>query len=311
MRYPERVKVRWAIGGVAIAAMGAACALDIPDVIDGGADGGVDADAAGDALVPPTCDAACGAPNGFAAVLFDPAGNTACPAQTSPTDVVYNPGAAPPSACGCSCSVTTPPSCVPATIAVTYDNTANATCGSLGSIGNLTGGCDPASYTLGNHAALMPLKPADAGACTSATTTDTKNISVSHGRVCSPTQCSSSSCSSSGSFKLCFMATGDAQCPKTQTAYHVGTSVDLSCTPCTTCTMTTGQCAGTLSFYSDGLCGTLIETNTLDGVCTAQPQAGHTVASQKYAPSIDAGCVPGSSGVGTVSLATPLTVCCP
>jgi hypothetical protein len=311
VRYPERVKARWAIG-VVIATMGVACALDIPDVIDGGSDGGIgDASDAGDVFVPPVCDAqsACGAPSGFGVVLFDPAGTTPCPAQTSPADVVYDAGAVPSSACGCSCAVNTQPSCIPATIAVMYDTTANATCNGSGSLSNLTGGCDPASYALGNHAALEPFKPADAGTCTSTPTPDTKNIPVSRGRVCSPTQCNSP-CTSSGPFKLCYMAPGDMACPQNQTAYHVGTSLALACSPCAACTMT-GQCSGTVSFYSDGACGALIRSNTVDGVCTMQSQVGQSVSSQKYVPSIDAGCTPGSPGTGTVSLATPLTVCCP
>jgi hypothetical protein len=293
------------VGGLpALAAV--ACAIDIPDVVDAG-------DAQSDAGPPDVateCDASCGAPDGFVPVLFDPTGATPCPNGTAPMDLITGVGNVTAAACGCTCSVTKQPYCLPSTLTVKSDSVGDLSCSGSGTSSVLTGGCDSASYNLARDVAFPPYNPIEAGACVGAQVVDAGAVPVTTARLCTEVQCGTV-CTPTNSFKACFLQPGDAGCPTGLDAYHLGSSVDVQCAGCGACTVNSAKCGGTLYVYSDGACQTLVRTNSVDGVCVTQPEWGTAILSNKLVPSIDAGCTPGASAGGTASLASPMTVCCP
>jgi hypothetical protein len=305
-----------------LAAFGAAgaCALDIPDVI---APGGVDANG-GDAApkdvnvvdVPiPQCDASC-APTGFTPVLFALDQSTACPGGMQQVDVNSDPGAAPPSACACDCTITTQPQCLPTTITheiQTVSDGGPPSCTVGGNALSFDGGClQLAGFNI--HYAWQgdPYPPLEAGTCTSAVTVSTKNVPSTASRMCVDTTCTGT-CAGQGKFKACVYAAGAVACPSGYTQTHHAGDIDVACGTCSGCSVTGGSCEGTVSIYSDLACTTKIIDVSMDGGCASTGNAnGQTGNSLKYTPLVTGvACTAGKSNVGTVSLVNEITVCCP
>ncbi len=294
------------------ALLGAACFVDIPDVVSGdaGLDVTVDApagDAGGDAqdvFVPPACDASCGAPAGFYPVLFEPTRTSTCPSGTQTEDLVADPGTAPSAACACGCTVSQQPSCLPTSLQFHFGTTSCTSSTVLG----VTGGCDKGpNYTLAAYGEVVSPPPLDAGACSNAATPNPGVVSRSNVRVCAPTTCGAS-CSATGTFKVCYAAPGNVACPGGLVAHHAGTDVTVACT-CAGCTMN-GTCGGTVDLYGDGNCLSLAYAQNVDSTCSAQTASGTIIRSWKYIPAT-ASCDGGAPSQVDAGLANAETICCP
>lgn len=303
------------------------------EVTDGHADGTVDAadaaldatdaaanttDASGDAVVDalgdvgvipdvavPTCDGACGAPTGFAPVLFALDQSTGCPSGTTTLN-----GAADPSiggACACDCTVTQPPSCLPAVLTHDIGDTAGA-CSSVSPfVPDVDGGCYDAG-NIGLHAywSIPPPSVTSQGTCSSKPASDPSAIMATASRLCLDSTCQAT-CNTTAGFKTCLMASGNVPCPGGYTTHHVG-NVTVSCGTCSACSVG-GSCGGTVSIYSDESCTSTLGTVPVDGTCAPTGGSG-TIGSLKYTPAIvGQTCTPGTT-TGTVSLQQELTVCC-
>ena len=317
-----RFRLFAAVGVVAAFGAAGACALDIPDVI---VDGGVDAnngDSSSDVNVPdvpvPTCDASC-APSGFAPVLFALDRSSSCPAGMTVLDLAADPGAAPANACTCDCHVTMQPQCAPATI--THDIATfppldgGLFCISAGSSLTVDGGCNlvPDGGQLAIHYAWEghPFPPVDAGTCTSNASGNAGVVPSTAGRLCVDSTCTGT-CASQGNFKACVYAQGAVPCPSGFTQTHHAGTVSLACAACSACSVTNGQCEGTVSLYADLNCASKIIDENMDGGCASNGSANGQVAqSLKYNPSVVGSTCNAGKSSGTVSLTNEVTVCCP
>lgn len=282
------------------------------DTTNAGIDASSDAraDALGDVgMIPdvaiPSCDGACGAPTGFAPVLFALNQTTSCPSGTTTLN-----GAADPSiggACACDCKVTQPPSCLPAVLTHDIGDTAGA-CSSVSPfVPDVDAGCYDAG-NIGLHAywSISPPSVTSQGTCSSTPADDPSAVMATASRLCLDSTCQAT-CDTTAGFKTCLMAAGDVACPGGYTTHHVG-NVMVSCGTCSTCSVG-GSCGGTVSIYSDETCATLLGTVPVDGTCAATGGPG-TIGSLKYTPAIvGETCTPGTA-TGAVSLQQELTVCC-
>jgi len=317
-----RGRVIAAFGVLAAVGIAGACALDIPDVI---VEGGVDAtsDSPADVNVPdvpiPQCDGSC-APTGFTPVLFALDRSTACPSGMQTLDLAVDPGAAPPSACTCDCTVTSQPECVPATVTHDIEQFGSLdgglSCNGSGTPFTLDGGCNivPDGGAVAIHIAWdwYPYPPVEAGTCTSNAIVNSSGVPSSAGRLCVDPTCAGT-CANQGNLAACVYAQGNVPCPSAYSkAHHAGT-VSVSCPACQGCTVTSdGGCEGTIAFYADFGCAVKITTANMDAGCAATGANGQTAPSMRYTPVVaGVACNPGTSGNGTVSLGGEVTVCCP
>lgn len=277
--------------------------IDAADAADASAEALGDVGVIPDVTVP-SCDGACGAPTGFVAVLFalNPTAN--CPTGTTTLN-----GAADPSiggACACDCTVTQPPSCLPAVLTHSLGDTAGA-CSTVSSLApDVDGGCYNAG-DVGLHAywSIPPPPVTATGTCTSTPANDPSAVVATASRLCLDPTCQAT-CNMTAGFETCLMAAGDVPCPGGYTAHHVG-NVSVSCGTCSGCSVG-GSCGGTVSIYSDETCTSLVGTIGVDGGCAAT--GGTTLGSLEYTPAIvGETCTPGTT-TGTVSLQQELTVCC-
>jgi hypothetical protein len=311
-----------AVGAVVCAA--AACAIDIPDVIDGGGDATSPDAAANDVVeidVQVSCDAgACGAPAGFAPVLFAADRTTACPTGMQTLDLAADPGTATESACPCDCTVTKQPGCVPTTLNHELDQFASLdggiSCTATGTPLPVDGTCDRIDASTGLHVyaawSIPPVPPAVPGQCTTTAQPDPSAVPSTPARVCVDPTCAGV-CAAPAGFRACAFASGSVACPAGWTEeHHLGT-VAVSCNACSACSVSLdGGCQGTLSLYSDPSCSTLIEKASVDGGCAANVAFGQTAYSYMYNPvAVGLVCTPGKSSGGPVSLTGEVTVCCP
>ncbi|HEX8795156.1 MAG TPA: hypothetical protein VF765_29615 [Polyangiaceae bacterium] len=253
----------------------------------------------------PTCDGACGAPMGFAPILFALDPNTSCPPGTTTVN-----GPADPSiggACACNCQIDQPPSCLPIVLTHDLGDTAGA-CSSVSSFTpTVDGGCDNGG-SIGLHAywSIPPPMVVAPGTCSGTPADDPSAVATVASRMCIDPTCQST-CSAPAGFKACVMASGEVPCPGGYATHHVG-NVTVSCGTCSACGVG-GSCGGTVALYSDTSCATKIGSVPVDGTC--QPTGGPaTLGSLVYTPAIVNGtCTPGSA-TGTVALQQELTVCC-
>jgi hypothetical protein len=304
------------MGVVVAIATAAACALDIPDVIvEGGA-----ADVDVPDVPVPQCDDSC-APAGFVPGLFALDRSTACPTGMQTLDLAADPGAAPASVCTCSCNVTSQPECIPATlthhISQFVGPDGSVACNSGGTPFDVDGGCNLVGD--GGQVAIHfgwegdPFKPTSPGTCTSTASTNAGAVPSTASRLCIDTTCTAA-CASQGSLQACVYAKGDVPCPSGYSKTHHAGTVNVSCSPCSACSVTTdGGCEGTLALYSDTLCANKIIDVSFDGGCASTGTAnGQLASSMKYTPvAVGVGCSAGAANASPVSLTDEITVCCP
>jgi hypothetical protein len=300
---------------LAVLAGAASCAIDIPDVVEGGLDATANEAAppeAGDEVVPPSCDAgACGAPDGFTPVLFALDQNTPCPQGTTSTDLVADPGATPKNACACDCNVTAQPSCVPYVLAhqLGYFDGGCFTQSSF--VATFDGGCNAVSgVSLAPYWRVDSFAPITPGSCTSNATADAGGVTTTASRMCVDPTCGS--CTAPPGFQACFMAAGDVACPAGTTHHAAGTAVEVSCATCSSCSVG-GTCGGTITFYSDTACATAVgQPVAVDGGCNATGAYNAQPAAMRYDPTVSGvTCKAGTTSVQSTSLASPVTLCCP
>ena len=302
-----------------VSTIAAACLVDIPDVVtDAGSDGSIapdgsqDSPALPDAVVP-SCEAGtCGAPAGFAPILFASDRSAACPPGTSTFDLPADPTDAGASACTCDCNVTTQPTCLPQTLVHYVDGDA----GTWGQESTLKpvvdGGCDRqfAGFVASPHWAVPLMPPTAAGACTGTAKPDPSQVTVAPSRLCVDESCGT--CAAPAGFQVCYAALGDLACPPGSTKHRAGAAADVTCSTCSSCSVT-ADCGGSVTLFQDSLCASPIGSPvSVDGGCA--PTGGNLtpLGSIQYAPAVvNLACKPGKTTPTGVGMASPLTVCCP
>lgn len=302
-----------------LGAVGAACLVDIPDVVDAASDASTDNGLSDTSL--PSCDGACGSPAGFSPVLFALNQSATCPSGMTTLNAAADPGTPGSGACStCDCTITEPPQCVPVTLTHNFEEFGPpdaAMCAQPGTFTYLNdGGClvtGDAAVPIDERWAVPPNPPVANGTCTSSSNGTLSMVPSTASRLCLDTSCTSS-CTAPNGFEACFVASGAVACPANLTSHHVGT-VALSCPTCNGCSVTAAECEGTLALYSDTTCTTLLDTENVDGSCQENSfmSIGELVRSMQYSPAlVGTVCKPGTaSGSPTVALQQELTVCCP
>jgi hypothetical protein len=264
-------------------------------------------------------------PSGWSLVAFDGTTRPACPQGYGPAaDVVVDPSAS-PATCGCTCNVTTPPSCVTGSVAAAYGTTNMCTAGS-GPFPNNDGACQPVSYTLAAYVRVTPLTPAG-GTC-SASPNTTVDTSMGLGRTCGAAGAFGGGCPAggvcapvaTGPYAACITRAGASACAGAYTTKHaVGSGVTDTRT-CSGCTCGPAPSASSCvnrawNMYTSTDCSGTPLALTVDGNCdpTNTPSPSTLYQSSKYVATAQASCAaPTTSPTATGSLTiTDLeTVCC-
>lgn len=269
---------------------------------------GVDAshDAAGDAA--PSCTCAVVAPAGWARVAYAANRNTECAGDLVKDDRVANPTTLPGS-CTCDCQVTQKPDCNQGNFDSLADSTTTAQCNSNTGVSRPAnnGACTKASNNLASHRKAIPPAPVG-GTCAGAGTAHPDQMTTDAVRVCAEAG-QTCACDAGASFTTCIRATGDLTCP---TGFSkrtlVGAKGAVLCAATCGCSLTGTTCSGTISYYSDQSCATLIEE--IDDK-TCQAEKGTSFNSYKWTGTPNVVCTPGAAPTGTASLDAVETVCCP
>ena len=312
MRARSFVALAMAAAGLAAGA----CVIDIPDVVgDGGADAASDVatdSADGDSVFEAgPCDA-CGAPAGFSPVLFTLDRSTPCPTGTSDTDLVADPGDAGAGACTCGCSVSSQPSCLPASLLSFYNGNGQQTCTVSGVTVQIPdgGGCVTMTGNISADIQFDPFVPAG-GTCSDVPASDPSKVATSAARICTA-PCGSVTCAAASGFRPCYASSGDVACPNGLEKHTVGAAPAVVCS-CGACSMSVdGGCEGTVTLFKNPDCTNPVESVPVDGTCTANQAPGSQVQSVSYAPTlVGLGCKGGTPSVTSVGLTQPVTVCCP
>ena len=288
-------------------------------------DGSVDArdsalDAMSDAVtdrISLPCERAPGAcvealPEGFELVLVAADRNTACPTAFTEQDVVADPIPA-AGACDCACSVGSDPSCTTGTMSTRHATMPSDTsCASQGVSLNLSGsGCTSLNGTFSTYFSATPL-PATV-TCDASALLDSTKVTSTELRVCVvPTECGEEICADAApaGFSTCIAGDGDVPCPSGwDTRTVIGDSADLSCTACT-CEASASCTGGSISFFSDGACNTLLVTFDVNDSCQATNDPG-PIGGFMYSASVtDAACTADGPKTASVTLTAARTVCC-
>jgi hypothetical protein len=328
---------RWFLGGAL--AMGlVGCGLGLSglgadgELADAGArsdasaapEAGVQADAgaatdsaptAPEAAPPLPCTAT--VPAGWSLALFE-TGRAACPADGSASHDAVAGGDAGPGACTCSCKMGGPVSCETGTLQLA-SGAATAACGGPAtSVAVSSEFCAtlPEAVAMPAYMAVPALPPS--GSCSATVATNPADLTKDDVRWCDvPSGGAESVCTGAApaGFSACIVHTGDTACPDGSafgTRTLVSDDVALSCSPCSTCTLT-GTCgSATVAFFSDGNCNNAVIGLTADGTCSPTDVANVSAGSVLYNATVaDAGsCVGGGTSATVAPTGTTTTVCC-
>ncbi len=235
---------------------------------------------------------------------------TTCPKGWTSLDYVTNPSLG--SACACGCTVATPPTCDVGACTITAGT--SPAC-SLGTLTLNFNGPNCLSTPPAMLVAYHKVVPIDAkgGTCTAAP--NPNGVVTTPARLCAPADCDTSAALCGGSVPsgvtACVVAPGDLACPSSYPVRSaVGLAAAAACSSACSCQVN-GTCSmGKLSSYSDTQCATLVVTSDANGTCTADPAAGTTVRSAKYAATVSATCSASGNAAGTVGLVGLQTLCC-
>jgi hypothetical protein len=280
---------------------------------EGRVDGGDEPSEATDAAADACSSDACGfdVPAGWSLVLFARSAATQCPAGFVTESAVTNAAAA-AGACTCSpssCTVTSTPSCDDGVVATKLDSAAAPTCNQSGINLDLNEGkCTKLNASLGKHASIAAPSPKGTGACKAAAVPNPAAVTATEVRVCTSDSCATvcGEAPASG-LERCLIASGDQACPADAPKKTViGTKASLACGDCATCAVT-ASCSGTISFYSDESCNSVLRTFT-SNVCA---DGDTPVRSFKWTGAAkDVSCVPSGPPAPKVDLEEQRTVCC-
>lgn len=261
---------------------------------------------------------------GWTPVAFAASTTAACPSDFLTADVVTNASLA-DGACSCTCtaSTTDPPSCAHGNMAVGMG--ANA-CAAMGNIPVTDSNCtsNPFPYKVDNSLNVkLTAVPFYPGTCTASTQKDDSKIISTAARVCTPPPvCNEDVCAGNvpSGFTACIAHDGDVACPGAGPFVNktlAGSSADLTCGGCTTCT-NSGTCKpATVRLYGDATCGQQFAHRAADDVCgpltfdMPPGPGGRDVVSVRY--DVEMGPVSCSATAGAtsdVALAQPRTICC-
>ncbi len=253
-------------------------------------------------------------PGGWTLTMFSTNRNTACPSNSTTSDVVASPAAG-NGACKCSCNVTTQPSCAIGTVTGSWGN---GTCGN--GWGPWTFATQGQCVDLGvntnlannNNFSKLGLTP---GACSTGAVADNSKLTSTPMRGCVPsTACAEDVCNGqvTAGFRSCITSPGDVACPAGPFSVKVavaGPSATLACGACSACSVTQSACGNaTVKYWDDANCTVARGTITADGQCngTNNVHANHITYEN---PVQNVQCVAGTSAP-TVDISGKSTVCC-
>jgi hypothetical protein len=305
----------------------AAAGGDAHLVSEGGAPSGTDAGDArsdahstGDSSDAGSCVSSL--PAGWALALYE-SGRVACPpGYGSAHDEVQGatPGAG---ACGCSCTMTSPPTCAFGTLSTQWSSQppfpGPLPCANGGTAVPVNGaGCTQLSQA-GRLAAGFSAEPlqSSGGSCTATVNPDPTKVAKNVVRTCNvPSPKADGVCSGSApaGFSACIEAAGDVTCPAGpfSTRFAVSDDVELVCPGCASCTVT-GTCGNAqITFFSDTGCNTMVAPAfACNGACQgtgAGNDAG--IVAFEYTAQPQPSCLAPTAGSATVTPVGPHTVCC-
>lgn len=288
-----------------------------------GDDGGLVGDAAvpgdgmvdGEATAPVEASSCVGSiPTGWSIVLRE-GSRAACPAGYGSHDTLEDPQAM-NGACTCTCTLSQHPTCENGTLQGSY-GTGGPPCSTptlgLGVSGGTCAQLQPGGPTPG-AVAVQPIAPAG-GTCASTAKGDTSQVSAVESRLCAvPAAEADGVCNGTvpSGFVACIAAPGSVACPAGlpfTTHTVVADNETLVCSACTGCTVNASCGPGSVTFYSDYLCGQAVGTITANGTCT-QTTWGGNMNSIRYQSASTSTC--GASGTSTATFqpSAPQTVCC-
>jgi hypothetical protein len=328
---------RWLLGGALIAGL-AGCGLGLSglgadgEIADAGsrsdgaatapsgapADAGATNDtapAAVEAAPPLPCTATL--PAGWSLALYE-TGRASCPADTSGSHDAVAGGDAGPGACTCSCEMGGPVSCETGTLQMA-SGAATATCGGpTTSVIVNSEFCAPLPKAVAMPAYLaVPTLP-PSGSCTATVATNPADLTKDDVRWCDVSDGGAEGiCAGSApvGFAACIVHAGTTSCPD-GSAFAARTlvsdDVTLSCSACSSCTLT-GTCgSATVAFFSDDDCNNAVIGLTADGTCSPTDVASLSVSSVLYNATVaDAGsCVGGGTSATVAPTGATATVCC-
>jgi hypothetical protein len=290
------------------------------DALDGSADdGSADDGSAGEAGEGgPPCASAI--PSGWSLAVYD-LGVASCPANFTAHDV-----SGPPSvgggACSCTCGVTQDGTCTVGTLMVSSSSGNGTLCNMTTFSGAVNGpGCTPLAVTFtitGPTRDQASVLPPQGGTCSDVSNADATQVSTPAARYCDvPADSADSVCNGAAppGFAACIATGGVTTCPPASpfvNQYVVEDGVQLQCSACAACTVTTTCSGATLTGFRDTACTRLTGSVPVDGACNDVLLSGFVpapVAAIEYAATATSTCVPGSS-TPTTQLTNPRTICC-
>lgn len=271
------------------------------------------------------------APADWTLVAYAGASRAACPpgfSKGAPVDLVGTPEPA-ADACSCdACTVTSSPSCVMGSIALSLDTNATLTCATAATpLANLIpGGCNT-DNTHGPIVAADDVKftpPAPTGgACAAGSPSGhPERVAFSAlGRACPADEAAASECIGvtcspdiAPAFAPCLAHAGTVECPPGPfgVAHRTGTgAASLSCSDTCRCTVTATCATATVTYYVDKACaGPMTLSAPASGVCVNHGGTGLTYGSYKYMASASAACSADGTTTTDVVLADEQTICC-
>ncbi len=271
--------------------------------------------AAAEAAPSPPCTTALAA--GWSLAFYE-TGRASCPAGSSGSHDAVAGGDAGAGACSCSCKVGGPVSCETGTLQLASGGATAGCGGAKTSVAVSAEFCAPlpTAVQMPAYMAVPTLPPS--GACTATVATNPSDLTKDDVRWCDvPASGADDVCTGAAppGFSVCIVHAGDAPCPGGNgftIRTVVSDDVTLSCSPCSTCTLT-GTCgSATVAFFADGNCNSAVIGLNADGTCSPTDVANVSVASVLYNATVaDAGgCLGGGTSAALAPTGTTTTVCC-
>jgi hypothetical protein len=233
------------------------------------------------------------------------------------------------SACGCTCTVATEPSCVARNIVTRYgpDNACDGGNGAGTPVNYpaADGGCIAEGLFVAPFV-FAEQPPSSGGSCTPESSVAVPSTGATQGQICGGESMFGAGCGAAqvcalvpSGYHSCILHDGQVSCPSGAYSkpHSVGTLEDTrGCTACS-CDAPTGECApGTWAFFPNPNCaGPPSISIPTDGVCTGTgaPPAGTATQSNQFTSVLsDAGCAAAApvQPTGNVQLTNADTVCC-
>lgn len=254
-------------------------------------------------------------PGGWTLVAFAGNQNTACPTNTTRTEVYSGPSAS--NACSCSCG-STDPTCPTGPISVRWGfGGGNPSCPNAGVPASMNNAstCNTDMYSGAYNLALQYNPPAaTGGSCGSASSNAAVSFSASD-RECASACTGDCTPSFGAGWQVCVARAGNVACPTTTFTqpYVVGTSATYTCSTNGCQCGWKATCSGTMELFQGTSCGGTPLNVVADGTCNNANGAQFTTySSYTYVPDApsNVGCTPSGTSDPSFTLTNEQTICC-